>query len=458
MTEEKKITLNKIGTVLLNNGLLLAFVLYIIVCGIFCSSFNWKWFLWLLISCFIGWLFSYFYKKLEAEDEMPIEPVSYNYKYDAPKSWKERWKNTGQSLREMSGWSYLRWVLTISFLTVACYIMHESLSSLWLNEEGLGGIFCWFLSVIVIVTLFWVTGWLTHKLPYIESEYKKLFIVSCVGLYLLFDIAAFTFNYFHIYSNFGETQIMAQAVRTSEELSKYITPKISSKKQNVNTILDSINQLNDPINCKIKKFSAEIDTLKNQLRKEQKTIIINGVSQYNNVYGLTEKRIKTLVKNIERLDGNIIKPQIINNKNAIFSADTLLQKMDTLILQFNTAKIANNKVNQRTLKSSIVKAEGELYGKLDSILQSDPIITKYHIIINTKTIDQNKALNDLFELLGGQYTENHSKLGSEGEKEVHELLHKESFRSVALSALIDLAPILLALLVAFPTTNRRKRQ
>ncbi|MEI6529776.1 MAG: hypothetical protein WCN88_05305 [Candidatus Falkowbacteria bacterium] len=458
MTEEKKKAINKLGKLLLNNGMLIAFVLYLIVFGIFCSSFNSNWFLWLLISCFIGWTSSFFYKKFEAEDEMRIEPVNYDYKDNTPNNWKERWENIGQTMREMSGWIYLRWVLTLSFLAVACYIMHESLSTLWLNENGLGGIFCWFLSVIVIVTLFWATGWLTHQLPYVQSEYKNLFIVSCVGLYLLFDIAAFTFNYFHIYSNFGETQIMAQAVRISEELSKYITPIISSEKQNIDTIeqpkLDRIEAY--------KKEKRELQerlngTSSNNTIIPQKIYYENNFSYINPVYIQVKRDIKKLDKKIDDLE---ITDEDRNspNKYAIISADKLLHTLDSLIVKFDSAKIANDKAKQRNLKGSIVKAEGELYGKLDSVLQKNSIVIKYHSIINTKTIDQNKALNDLFELLSDEYEANHKKLTLEGEKEVHELLHRESIRSVWLSALIDLAPILLALLVAFPATNSRKRQ
>jgi len=462
MTEEKKKAINKLGKLLLNNGVLIAFVLYLIVFGIFCSSFNSNWFLWLLISCFIGWISSFIYKKVEAEDEMHFEPVKYDYKYDTPNSWKERWKNTEQTMREMSGLIYLRWMLTLSFLAVACYIMHESLSSLWLNDNGLGGIFCWFLSLIVIVTLFWATGWLTHQLPYVQSEYKNLFIVCCVGLYLLFDIAAFTFNYFHIYSNFGETQIMVQAVRTSEELSKYITPIISSEKQNVNTILDSFHQINQPKLDKIAKYTTEKRKLQEKLSKGEINKYVwdeNINMRYTNaVYNQTNKEIEKLDKKIDGLENTIETSPDIPKKDAIISADNLLHTLDSLIVKFGSAKMANEKAKQRSIKGSIVKAEGELYGKLDSVLQKNSIIIKYHSIINTKTIDQNKALNDLFELLGGEYEANHEELASEGEKEVHELLHKESIRSVALSALIDLAPIFLALLVAFPTTNSRKRQ
>ena len=454
MTEEKKKVIIKLGKLLLNNGMLIAFVLYLIVFGIFCSSFNSNWFFWLLISCFSGWVTSFFYKKFEAEDEMRIEPANYDYKCNTPNSWKERWENTEQTMREMSGWVYLRWVLTLSFLAVACYIMHESLSSLWLNENGLGGIFCWFLSLIVIVTLFWATGWLTHQLPYVQSEYKNLFIVSCVGLYLLFDIAAFTFNYFHIYSNFGEAQIMAQAVRTSEELSKYITPKISSEKQNIDTI-------EQPKLDKIAAYKKEKSKLLEDLNNKkilQKIYDEKNFSYKNFVYFQAKRDIKKLDKKIEDLEIITDEDRDSPNKYAIISADKLLHTLDSLIVKFDLAKIANDKAKQRSLKGSIVKTEGELYGKLDSDLQKNSIVIKYHSIINTKTIDQNKALNDLFELLGHEYGANHKKLTSEGEKEVHELLHKESIRSVALSALIDLAPIFLALLVAFPAANSRKRQ
>ncbi len=461
MTEEKKKAINKLGKLFLNNGLLITFVLYIVVFGIFCRNFNSNWFLWLLISCFIGWVTSFFYKKFEAEDEICIETVNYDYKYDTPKSWKERWKSTGQKMREMSVWIYLRWILTISFLAVACYIMHESISFLWMNENGLDGVFCWFLSVIVIVTLFWVTGWLTHQMPYIQGDKKILFLVCCIGLYILFDIAALTFNYFHIYSNFGETQIMAQAVRTSEELSKYITPNISTDKQKINTKLDSLRQVNQPNINKINEYKTEKSELQEKLNSSQITRYKYDEKNFrytNPVFNQVNKNIKELDKKIEDLDDTIQTPPIIQKKDAIFSADSLLHTLDSLILRFDLEKIAGNKVMQRNIKSNIVKVEGELYGKLDSLSQKNITVIKYHTIINTKTIDQNKALNDLFELLSGKYTENHNNLRSEGEKEVHELLFKESIRCFFLSILIDLAPILLAGLVAFPAISSTKRQ
>ncbi len=469
MREEKKAVLKKLGKILLNNGLLIAILLYFITCGFFCNNFNGKWLLWLFISCFIGWLFSFFYKEYEKADEMTIEPVIYDHRYDEQVSWKDRLKNIGKSVREMSGWNYLRWALIISFLSVACYIMHESLSSLWIKNEKWDKIFCWFLSMIVIITLFWITGWITHQHSKINNSYKKLFFFSCIGLYILFDLAPFTFNYFHIYSNFGNTQIMAQTVKASDELIKLIKPIIWEEIKPKQIILDSLNNVNKEYFNEIKNCEKRKEILLDSFDKMATSINPSGrTSKFKTTKdGETTKtessittinnRVNQISRQIESLNKKVKGKEIFEKTTPIVNdlkrTDILLNEIDSLIRIYNEAKFDNNKENQINITRDIIFNVGKLNGEFID----DSISKKLISIINSEQIERDKALNDLFELILGKYEDNNNQLPIE-KREIHTLLHKVSIQSVALSALIDLAPIFLALLITFPTTNRRKRQ
>jgi hypothetical protein len=389
---------------IMRNSIWIMIILYLLIAIWWCKSlsdfFSGRTLIMFIIFVAIGALCSSFYKKFEQDEEKAkidfgndaIPEGIHEQQGIKHKIWE---KQFWLSLFEMSGWDYLRIGLTILFLFANWWIMHQSIASLWLTES----FFCWFLSLSVILVLFWITGFFVYKIPQIKRGSRVLFIGVCVALYILFDIAAFTFNYFHIYSNFGQTQQMAKSVKISDNFVKYVIPLIETERNATEIKLKEIATRNKEnfenyemheanerfYNGEVRKYSAETSENKTTNLVAQidsittKTETTKTETSYEkmkkNLAEATKKKNEAWNKISQEDRDSLMKFTPLKEK--LDDAFILCQQLNNDIEKFKMAKNTNDSTDNGIkfrLKNDIVENMNLLYGRLrDTTLKNDTI-------------------------------------------------------------------------------------